>query len=115
MSDTARVRQFALVGVALAGRKAEHTAGYPLDPSRMLPFADVVLLIADDDPGAMAFRYTVAGESGGDTWHPGVDDAREQLADEYGEALSPWFTVPADVVDPHRFVIQYATDQFNRR
>jgi hypothetical protein len=108
-------RLFALVGVPEGERKAAHTAGYPLDPSQMLPLADVVLLVADAEPGAMVFRYTTEGETAGDTWHPSVDAAQQQLLDEYGEALAPWFRVADDVEDAHAFVIRYAAEQLNGR
>jgi len=108
-------RLFALVGVLEGERKVAQTAGHPLDPSQMLPLADVVLLVADDEPGAMVFRYSTTGETGGDTWHLTVAAAQEQLLEEYGEALAPWFRVPNDVQDPHAFVIRYAADQLNSR
>jgi hypothetical protein len=116
MTQTHRQRLFALVGTVLMNeRKATHTAGYPLDPTKMLPLADVVLVIEDDESNAMAFRYTVHGDAGGDTLHDTVTAAKEHLAEEYGEALSPWFTVPPEIVDPHAFVIGYAADQFSGR
>jgi hypothetical protein len=108
-------RLFALVGVLDGERKVAQTAGHPLDPSQMLPLADVVLLVADEEPGVMAFRYSTTGETCGDTWHSSVGAAQEQLLDEYGEALAPWFSVPGDVHDPHAFVIRYAADQLNSR
>src|SRR3954469_16384945 len=108
MTGNATTRLCALVGVLEGERKAEHTANHPLDPSKMLPLADVVLLVADADPGAMVFRYTAYGDAGGDTWHPSIEDAQQQLAEEYGEALAPWFHVPDDVEDPHVFVVKYA-------
>ena len=96
-------------------RRVEQTAGFPLDPAKMLPVADVVLIVADDEGGAMLFRYTAHGEFGGDTWHAGVVAAQEQAAYEYGDALVPWMEVPEDVADAHAFAIKYAYDQLNKR
>lgn len=109
-------RAFALVGPADGPRRVTHTAGYPLDPDQLLPEADVVLLVADDDgPGAMLFRYSAFGEVAGDSWHPSADDARDQAAAEYGDALHPWEAVPDEVTDPHAFAVRCAGDRLNGR
>jgi hypothetical protein len=105
----------ALVGAMTGERRAAHTAGFPMDPTKMLPVADVVLLVADDDEGAMLFRYTTDGEFGGDTWHATVAEAQEQAAYEYGDALIPWIEVPTEVADAHAFAVQYAFERLNRR
>ena len=115
MSELTRMRFVALVGAMTGERRAAHTAGYPLDPEKMLPLADVVLLISDNDPGAMLFRYTAHGEFGGDTWHPSVDAAQDQAAEEYGEALDRWVAVPDAIADPHVFAVQYAAERLNGR
>jgi hypothetical protein len=110
----ARTRAIALIGVP-DERRAPHTASFPLDPAKMLPDADVVLLVADDDPGAMLFRYSAYGEMAGDTWHPSVADARVQAGEEYGDALQPWVEVPTDVADAHHFAVRYAAERLNDR
>jgi hypothetical protein len=115
MSDSTRTRTLALIGALDGGRRAVHTTGFPLDPAKMLPEADVVLLTASDDPGAMLFRYTAYGEVGGDTWHASIADAREQAAEEYGEALGPWEPVPDDVDDAHAFAVRYAAERLKGR
>ena len=115
MTQPARTRLVALVGALASDRLVEQTAGFPLDPSKMLPVADVVLLVADDDEGTMLFRYTAHGEFGGDTWHATLAEAYEQAAYEYGEALAPWVEVPADVTDAHAFAIKYAYEHLNKR
>jgi hypothetical protein len=64
----------------------------------------------------MLFRYTTAGEFGGDTWHPTDEDARAQARFEYGEALLlPWMEVPDEIEDPHSFAIQYAFERLKDR
>jgi hypothetical protein len=116
VTHPARTRSFALVGALTSERRAEHTAGYPLDPAKMLPLADVVLVVADGDGGgAMLFRYTAHGEYGGDTWHATVAEAYEQAVYEYGDALVMWIQVPDDVVDAHAFAIRYAYEELNKR
>ena len=112
--EHASSRRVALVGVLAGERRAAHTAGYPLDPDKMLPVADVILLIADK-PGAMLFRYTAHGEFGGDTWHETVADAEEQSTFEYGGSLLSWLDVPDDVVDAHAFAVSYAADHLRGR
>src|SRR5262245_55193229 len=113
VSSAPGLRLVALVGALAGERRATHTAGYPLDPSKMLPLADVVLLIAGSDPGAMLFRYTCHGEFGGDTWHGTVSEAQDQAADEYGDSLGAWSEVPDDAADPHAYAIKYAADRLN--
>ena len=99
----------------LAGeRKVTQTAGFPIDPAKMLPLADVVLLVADHD-SAMLFRYTAYGEAAGDTWHPSPGAARHQAAEEYGEALGEWVAVPREVADAHLFAVRYAAERLNDR
>ena len=111
----ARLRSFALVGATDGERRAVHTAGYPMDPDQMLPMADVLLLVADAEPGAMLFRYTAYGELSGDTWHATVDEAQAQAILEYGDALLVWNEVPAEITDAHAFAVQCAADRLNGR
>lgn len=117
MSSSARTRSVALVGAMMNERRAFHTGGHQaITEGQMLPVADVVLIVVDDDPGAMLFRYTAHGELGGDTWHPTLEAARAQAAFEYGEALLlPWMEVPEEVEDPHRFASEYARERLNDR
>lgn len=76
MTQPNRTRALALVGPLEGERRITQTKGFPIDPSKIPPAPDVILLIADGTPGAMLFRYTVHGEFGGDTWHPSVEDGR---------------------------------------
>lgn len=115
MSDSTPTRVLALIGPIAGERSAAHTAGYPLDPSKMLPVADVVLLVGDRDASAMLFRYTAYGEVGGDTWHPSHDEAREQAVEEYGDALGEWVEVPDEIDDAHAFAVRYAADRLDSR
>ena len=110
-----RTRSLALVGSLDGHRRVTHTAGFPIDPAKMPPAPDVILLVGDADPGAMLFRYTVHGEFGGDTWHPSVDAAREHAIYDYSDALSDWIDVPDDVEDAHAYAIRYAAERLNTR
>jgi hypothetical protein len=115
VAPATRSRQLALIGPLAGERRAAHTGGYPLAPEKMLPEADVVLLIAGDDSGAMLFRYTAHGEYGGDTWHATAVDARDLAANEYGSALGEWVEVPEAVTDAHAYAVQYAFERLNSR
>jgi len=115
MTESNHVRSLALVGPLTGERRVTQTQGFPIDESQMLPTADVILLVAGGDPGAMLFRYTVAGEFGGDTWHPTLENAREQVAYEYEDAIGEWVDVPADVDDAHAYAIRYAAERLNSR
>jgi hypothetical protein len=110
-------RRVALVGPLTGERKATHTGGHQaISEDKLLPIADVVLIVADEEPGVMLFRYTTHGESAGDTWHATVEDARKQAEYEYGDSLIlPWMDVPAEVADPHEFATKYALDRLNDR
>ena len=115
MTQPNRTRSLALVGPLEGRRRVTQTAGFPIDPSQMLPPPDVVLLITDDDPGAMLFRYTAHGEFAGDTWHPSADAAREHAIYDYSDALGDWVDVPNGVPDAHAYAVQYAAERLNTR
>ena len=104
----------ALIG-PVGERRAAQTSGYPLDPEKMLPVADVVLLVVGKEEGAMLFRYTAHGDFGGDTFHPTAEQALEQAAFEYGDALGEWLVVPDEITDPHAFAVQYAHERLDSR
>jgi hypothetical protein len=115
MSQSARSRLVALVGVMTHERRAAHTSGFPLEPEKMLPVADVVLIVPDGEEGAMLFRYTAHGDFGGDTPHASVGEALEQATFEYDDALGAWVEVPDEITDAHAFAIQYAYERLNKR
>jgi hypothetical protein len=115
MSPHARTRLLALVGPLTGDRRVVQTANHPIEPEKMLPMADVVLLVADDGPSAMVFRYTAHGDFGGDTFHASVADAKAATEAEYDEALLPWEDVPDDVRDAHSYAIRYALERLNDR
>ena len=115
MIEQKLTRTMALIGPLAAERHAAHTTGFPLDPSKMLPVADVVLLVVGKEEGAMLFRYTAHGDFGGDTFHLTAEEALEQAAFEYGDALGEWLTVPDEITDPHAFAVQYAHDRLDSR
>jgi len=115
MTQPLRTRSLALVGPLSDDRRVTQTAGFPIDPSKMLPAPDVILLITDADPGAMLFRYTAHGEFGGDTWHQSADDAREHAIYDYSDALGEWVDVPDEVEDAHAYAVQYAAERLNTR
>jgi hypothetical protein len=108
VTDVQRVRLVALVAAIAGDRRAVHTAGYPLDPKKLLPMPDVVLLQAGDGPGAMLYRYTARGDFAGDTWHESVAAAKEAALYEYRDSLARWVEVPADAADAHAYAIQCA-------
>lgn len=115
MTHPIRTRSLALVGPLEGHRRVTQTAGFPIDPSKIPPAPDVILLIADGDASAMLFRYTAHGEFAGDTWHPSVDDAREHAIYDYSDALGEWVDVPDEVQDAHAYAVQYAAERLNRR
>jgi len=115
MAWHSKTRLIALVGPLTGERHVVQTANHPMDPDAMLPVADVVLLVSDDDTSAMVFRYTAHGEFGGDTFHASIADAKAATDAEYEEALLPWEEVPGEVGDAHAFAVRYAHDRLNER
>lgn len=115
MTQPNRTRALALVGPLDAHRRVTQTAGFPIDPSKIPPAPDVILLVGDADGSAMLFRYTAHGELAGDTWHPSAEDAREHAIYDYSDALGDWVDVPDEVEDAHAFAIQYAAERLNSR
>jgi hypothetical protein len=111
VSQQTYTRFVALIDPIAGERQATHTAGYPLDPAKMLPPADVVLVVAGSEAGVMLFRYTAGGEFGGDTWHATAAEAWNQATEEYGDALGAWVAVPAEVADAHAYAVQYAAER----
>jgi hypothetical protein len=110
-----RIRRMALIGPIGDRRVSVHTGGFPLAPERMLPDADVILLVGNDKEGVMLFRYSAHGELCGDTPHATLAEAEHQVVLEYGSALLEWVDVPEDVKDAHALAIQYAADSLNQR
>ena len=115
MTTPNRTRSLSLVGPLEGHRRVTQTAGFPIDPSKLPPPPDVILLVGDADGGAMLFRYTAHGEFAGDTWHATVEDAREHAIYDYSDALGDWVEVPIDVEDAHAYAIQYAAERLNSR
>jgi hypothetical protein len=105
MTQPNRTRALALVGPLEGERRITQTKGFPIDPSKIPPAPDVILLIADATPGAMLFRYTVHG----------VDDAREHAIYDYSDALGDWVEIPDTVENPHAYAVQYAVERLNSR
>src|SRR5438067_12363559 len=100
MTEQVHPRRIALIGPLSGERFTAQTAGYSFDPSKMLPVADVVLLVVDREPGAtMLFRYTAHGDFGGDTFHTSTDEALEQAQVEYGDACGVLMCVHDEVSD----------------
>jgi len=108
-------RLIALVGPLTGERHAVQTGTHPLDPAKMLPVADVVLIASDVTGTAMMFRYTAHGDFAGDTLHETIGDAKIAAEAEYEEALMPWEDVPDDVSDAHAFAVRYAYERLNDR
>jgi hypothetical protein len=108
VTDLTRVRLVALVGPIAGERRMVHTMDHPLDPQKLLPLADVLLLESSENSGVMLFRYTAQGEFAGDTWHETIADAKEQAIFAYRDAVGRWSEVPTDVTDAHAYAVQCA-------
>ncbi len=58
-----------------------------------------IVLIHSDESGIFLDRYTHDGQPAGDTWHSGIEEAKEQAAEEYDGMLGEWLVVPESVPD----------------
>jgi hypothetical protein len=59
----------------------------------------VALLIEESEDGVFLFRIGSGGEPAGDTWHPSIEEAKEQALFEYGAGLGNWSEIPLAVPD----------------
>jgi hypothetical protein len=104
-------RFFARVDRARVTRPSSNFVGLPPeltegeDHRRPLPHPDLLILKADA-AGVYLFRYSAAGEFGGDTWHQTFNDAQAQAVFEYGEAVGDWEEIPAAEPDAESYAIK---------
>jgi hypothetical protein len=61
-----------------------------------------ILLIEEKDDGIFLYEFRADGFVG-DTWHPNIDEAKEQATHYFGSCISAWQEVPPEVVDPVAF------------
>jgi hypothetical protein len=91
-----------------------HYSGLPVaedtgKPSRgKLPIANVVVIEQEVDGSAAVNRYTADGEFAGDTWHPSLDEAFEQVGFEFGEGLGLVQVIPDGVKDAKGYALARA-------
>ena len=58
-----------------------------------------LVAIEEKPDGVFLFRFRHDGQVVGDTWHTTVEEAKQQARFEFGDSLSDWKSVPADVED----------------
>lgn len=58
-------------------------------PKRSMPDATVILLV-QRATGYSLYGLSDTGESAGDTWHPTLEEAKEQAVFQYGVADTAW-------------------------
>lgn len=81
----------------------KHYGGLPAslgsgEPQVSLPLPDF-LVIEETKEGFYLFRYTKAGDFGGDTWHQSLQDAKDQATFEFKDSLTNWREVPSHIED----------------
>jgi hypothetical protein len=84
--------------------KVRHYIGMPPEltdgvDQRTLMGASAFIIIEEDPEGVFLFRYDSKGKCVGDTWHQTIEDAKDQAAYEYEDALGAWQTVPPELED----------------
>lgn len=92
-----------------SSRGVRHYVGMPpelggkAEAREELPPAAVLVIEASED-GVLLLRYAASGRFAGDTWHPTVDEAKEQATYEFGGGALAWKEIPADVNDVVAFL-----------
>jgi len=69
--------------------------------------APVLIVIEEKPDGVFLFRFSTDGQVVGDTWHMTVEEAKHQAQFEFGDLLSDWKSVPADVEDVVSFGLKH--------
>lgn len=88
--------------------KVRHYRGLPPeltsgdDLREQMPSAAIVLIETKPD-GTFMVRFAADGQVVGDTWHQTIEEAQEQAMFEFGNSLSDWIAVPADVENVFAF------------
>lgn len=77
-------------------KRTKHAWGYPGGTQIEMPQADVLVLEPLDDGNFMLLRYTAKGDYCGDTWHQSLDEAKQQAAFEFENAVGMWVDAPRD-------------------
>jgi hypothetical protein len=109
------MRYVALIQPADIHPATRHFKGLPAeltneqDSPEEMPWPRV-LVIRQSKGGVFLDRYTEEGESGGDTWHQSIEEAREQALAEYNGSVGPWRDVPAEMDDAD--LIAFALSEF---
>jgi hypothetical protein len=80
-----------------------------LDPANLVPMPEAAYLCIeaeDDGAGFFTIRHGADGGFGGDDWHKTLAEALEDAKAEFGDDLSEWIEVPADVKDVFAFALK---------
>ena len=89
---------------SLLNPKVRHYSGTPPEVTdnnnrEQMPTASVLVIEDGSDGAFFLYRFSADGRFGGDTWHPNVEEAKEQAVFEFGELLSDWVSIPSDIKD----------------
>lgn len=83
--------------------KVRHLIGLPFEvsgtPGEQLALAKL-LVIDEDSEGIFLIRYAADGSFAGDTWHPSLEEAEEQVSYEFGERFTAWEELGSESFDP---------------
>ena len=102
------IRLVAKVTGQLDELKVKHYFGFPPELTggedrRQLREPAALVVLGQEKDGVFLTRYTANGKEVGDTWHMTVEDAKHQAQYEYGDLLTNWIEVPADIEDAVSF------------
>lgn len=98
------IRLYAAVGPPTDYPPVRHLVGLPPelegeedDARERLPWPKVIIVETNPDAGVTLLRLALGGAFAGDTWHPSVEEAKEQASYEFGASLGEWQEIPQDV------------------
>lgn len=78
------------------------------DDRQLLGWPVALVLDVDSEGNALVCRYGRNREFLGDTWHTSIDEAKEDIAVEYGPGLGPWEPIPPEERDAVSYALRLA-------
>jgi hypothetical protein len=68
--------------------------------AKLCAAVDQTVLVIEESPDGLFLYYYYPDGFIADTWHPNIEEAKEQAAYAYGSAMSDWVTIPENTNDP---------------
>ena len=115
--EPTNIRLYAAIHARVLHPRTSHVVGSLSEAidrpeaAQPLPSPDILVIEKESEGNVFLYRLTRSGEAGGDTWHPSVEEAKEQAEYEYGATLDEWRDVPTTQADARAFAVRLITEQ----